>query len=51
MPAKSRSMQRFMGACAHSDHPPANCPSKEVAQEFSKGKHANLPERVKKKKR
>lgn len=35
MPAKSAKQQRFMGMCAHKDHPPNKCPSRKVAREFS----------------
>jgi hypothetical protein len=35
MPAKSKKQQRYMGMCAHMDNPPASCPSKKVAREFS----------------
>lgn len=36
MPATSPKMQRFMGMCAHAEHPPENCPSRTVAREFSR---------------
>ena len=36
MPAVSRAQQRFMGMCAHTDHPPERCPSKAVAREFAR---------------
>lgn len=35
MPAVSPKQQKFMGMCSHSDHPPENCPSQKVAEEFS----------------
>jgi hypothetical protein len=35
MPAKTPKQQRFMGMCAHSSNPPAHCPSRDVAREFS----------------
>jgi hypothetical protein len=35
MPATSKKMQRYMGMCAHSKHPPASCPSRKVSEEFS----------------
>lgn len=36
MPAKSPAQQRYMGMCAHADHPPARCPSRAVSREFSR---------------
>lgn len=36
MPAKSAKQQRFMGICAHADHPPDRCPSRAVAREFAR---------------
>ncbi len=35
MPAVSKKQQRFMGMCAHSNHPPDQCPDRKVAREFS----------------
>jgi len=46
MPAKSKAQARYMGMCAHLDHPPKSCPDRATAREFARkpvGKA--LPER------
>ena len=45
MPAKSKAQQRYMGACAHADHPPAQRPDRETAREIARTPHKGLPER------
>jgi hypothetical protein len=36
MPSKTKKQAKFMAICAHSDNPPASCPSKKVAKDFNK---------------
>lgn len=36
MPSVSRKQQRYMGLCAHSDHPPASCPDRKTAREMAR---------------
>ncbi len=51
MPAKSKKQQQFMAMCAHNpEDARKDCPPKKVAEEFSKTKTKNLPEKVSKKK-
>lgn len=53
MPAKSKAQLKYMRMCAHNpEKAKGECPSKEVAREFSHGpKGKKLPHRVKKKKK
>ena len=47
MPAVSGDQFRFMAFCRHTDHPPARCPKRAVAVEFTKG---GMPKGLPKKK-